>query len=328
VVSTAPVLLLIHRRPDTTQLVMDAIRAARPLRLYVAADGPRNAAETELCNGARRIAIAVDWPCEVRTLYRDRNLGCREAVSGAITWFFDQEEEGIILEDDCLPSADFFRFCSELLERFRSDPRIMAICGSCYADAGGAYPASYYFSYYADIWGWATWRRAWKHYDLDMSRWPNFRRSGRFEALARGHDRRAAYWAKFFDAAHERRIDTWDYQWMYAVMEQSGLACYPIRNLVSNLGYRADATHTLVADAGSEKGPLANLPHQKLDFPLVHPRPAAGSAWLDRQIEMRRLGLVRPSFIGDTLAEKARSIGRWLSWGTDLGGLAGRWRNR
>src|SRR5262249_28027120 len=155
VLTKVPVLFLVFNRPETTARVMEAIRAVCPKRLYVAADGPRKgkSGEADRCAEARRIATRVDWPCQVRTLFREGNLGCRDAVSGAITWFFECESEGIILEDDCLPSIDFFRYCAELLERYRDDERVMAICGSAYADVPSDYPSSYYFSYYADMWG-------------------------------------------------------------------------------------------------------------------------------------------------------------------------------
>src|SRR5262249_20722231 len=158
-----PVLFLIFNRPNTTARVMEAIRTAGPGRLYVAADGPRdgNADEAKRCAEVRRIATQVDWPCEVQTLFRERNLGCRQAVSSAITWFFEQEQEGIILEDDCLPSPSFFPYCAELLARFRNDERIMCITGCNFQQDMKGYPYSYYFSKYHHVWGWATWRRAW-----------------------------------------------------------------------------------------------------------------------------------------------------------------------
>jgi hypothetical protein len=294
--------------------VFEAVRAAHPPRLYVAADGPRDGrnGESELCAEARRIAMEVDWPCQVKTLFRSTNLGCRIGVSSAIDWFFAHEEEGILLEDDCLPSLDFFHFCGELLDRFRDVPRVMAICGSSYAQAPARYHASYYFSYYADIWGWATWRRAWRHYDRDMAGWPEFERNGRLEERASGKTWRVAYWKACFDETYERRVDTWDYQWMYTVMEQEGLACYPTRNLVSNLGFIRDATHTVVTDPNQKKDPRACLPHQKLGFPLVHVEDIGRSARLERQMEMLRLDLAPPSFFHQGLRPKMSALGRRL----------------
>ena len=322
-----PVLLLVFNRPDTTAAVFEAIRAARPSTLYVAADGPREdrVGEAERCIAVRRIATSVDWPCDVRTLFRPQNLGCRGAVSSAIAWFFEHEPAGIILEDDCLPSRDFFRFCAELLHRFRDDPRIMSICGSCYANPGATYPASYYFSYYADVWGWATWRRAWKHYDRDLSTWPGFKCRGGLETISRGRKWHASYWTEIFDATHEGRIDTWDYQWIYSVIEQNGLACYPIRNLVSNLGYGPDAAHTVVADGQGRPDPVANLPHQRLAFPVVHPAHIGPSPSIDKQIEALRLKLEHRPIIDSELHRRVRRLARRLL-GQVAARLAGRWK--
>src|SRR5262249_48320977 len=279
-------------RPDTTATVMEAIRRARPQRIYVAADGPRDRpGEAERCREARRITTAVDWRCEVRTLFRDHNLGCPEAVRSAITWFFENEEEGIILEDDCLPSPDFFRFCTELLERYRVDERVMAICGSSYANSKSRYAASYYFSYYADIWGWATWRRAWRFYDRGLSRWPKFKASRGLDIISTGRAWHETYWTSLFDATQEGRIDTWDYPWIYTVIEQGGLACYPNQNLISNLGYRPDATHTVCDERIGRPPPIAGLAFGSLEFPLHHPPLIARDPAMESQIEMLRLGL-------------------------------------
>jgi hypothetical protein len=268
---------------------MEAIRAARCSRLYVAADGPRKrAGEAERCAKARQLATAVDWPCQVHTLFRDQNLGCRRAVSSAIDWFFDHEEEGIILEDDCLPSSDFFPFCAELLSRFRSDKRVMAICGSCYTNSTFDMEESYYFSYYPDMWGWATWRRAWQLYDRDLARWRKFKRTGVLRLAFDGDAWRDAAWSTWFDLTAAKVIDTWDFQWIYTVIEQKGLACYPTRNLVSNLGHQADATHTVV-ELGCEPSPLACRAHQPLRFPLRHPREMARSEAVERELEELRL---------------------------------------
>jgi hypothetical protein len=293
--STPAVLFLIFNRPDTTALVLEAIRTARPPRLYVAADGPRanRPDEIDRCEAARRIATSVDWPCHVETRFGEANLGVQEAVSSAIDWFFESEEEGIVLEDDCLPSAGFFTFCEDLLDRFRDDERVMAVCGSCYAKPDASYLASYYFSYYADMWGWASWRRAWRLYDRELARWPEFKAGRYLEALARGSGQHEAYWTGLFDATRDGRIRSWDYHWIYTVIEQGGLACYPVANLVSNLGWRADATHTVAEP--NQVGPVANLPHQKLTFPLIHPNHFARSATLDRKIEAVRLGLLMPA---------------------------------
>jgi hypothetical protein len=311
-----PILFLVFNRPETTARVMEAIRAARPGRLYVAADGPREgkAGETGLCAEVRRLATQVDWPCQVRTLFREDNSGCREAVSSAITWFFEQEPEGIILEDDCLPSMDFFFYCTELLERFRDDERVMAICGSAYADVGSDYPHSYYFSYYADMWGWATWRRAWEHYDSRMDRWPVFKAQGGLDALACGRAWHSSYWTEYFDKPREGLIDTWDYPWIYTVIEQGGLVCCPTRNMISSLGFAPNATHTNFSSPDYDH--LSNRPHANVEFPLRHPTCFVRFPALERQIERVRLNLrppLNPSLLRRVIVAARRRIGRLIA---------------
>jgi hypothetical protein len=313
-ITEVPILFLVFNRPETTARVMEAIRAACPKRLYVAADGPRKGkpGEADRCAEARRIATRVDWPCQVRTLFREGNLGCRDAVSGAITWFFEQEPEGIILEDDCFPSIDFFRYCKELLERYRDDERVMAICGSAYAEVSSDYSHSYYFSYYADMWGWATWRRAWQHYDSRMDRWPVFKAQGGLDALACGRAWHSSYWTECFDKTRAGLIDTWDYPWIYTVIEQGGLACCPTRNMISNLGFGPDGTHT--KSSGPDADPLSNRPHANVEFPLRHPTYFARSAILEQKIEAVRLNLhppLRPSLLRRARAAAHRRISRF-----------------
>ncbi len=177
---TSPVLFLIFNRPETTEQVFSAIKKAQPPRLYIAADGPRSEYpnDAESCDISRAIATNVDWDCEVKTLFQDQNLGCRLAVSGAVDWFFEQETEGIILEDDCLPDQSFFLFCQELLEQYRDDTRIMQIGGTNYQFGKKRTNYSYYFSRYGHLWGWASWRRAWSFYDEKMKQWPTAKQNG------------------------------------------------------------------------------------------------------------------------------------------------------
>lgn len=240
---TAPVLFLVFNRPDTTQKVFEEIRKARPPRLYVAADGPRatRAGEAEKCLATRQAATRVDWDCQVFTLFREHNLGCRPAVSSAIDWFFAHEEEGIILEDDCLPDPSFFSFCGELLEKYRHDDRIMHIGGANFQYGRQRGNASYYFSRIPHIWGWASWRRAWQHYDVDMRSFPEFVRDNRIAAIfADSYARK--YWLKHYRWVYKNG-NTWDYQWGYTVVQRGGYCIIPNRNLISNIGFGADATH-------------------------------------------------------------------------------------
>lgn len=298
------VLFLVFNRPDTTARVFEAIRRARPPRLYVAADGPRASrpGEAELCDQARRIATTVDWPCQLKTLLRVENLGCGRAVSAAIDWFFEQEPEGIVLEDDCLPVPTFFSYCEEMLERYRTDERVMSVSGDNFISEVWRPQSSYYFSGYAHIWGWASWARAWTHYRFNINQageesvdtvlnraFPN-----RF--LAR------RYWRSILEKVASGSIDTWDYQWNYAMWRRGGLSCTPALNLISNIGFGASATHT--HDTGDR---FSNLASKDIEFPLRHPHAVVSAHEADRWSERNILGL--------SLSEMARqSAADVLHW--------------
>ena len=250
------VLFLIFNRPDTAEQVFGAIREARPPRLYVAADGPRadRPGETEKCARTRAIIDRVDWPCEVHRLFRDENLGCGRAVSGAIGWFFEHEPEGIVLEDDCLPHPDFFPYCEQMLDRYRDDPRVMFISGRNYLfdgagerPADGCPPVSYYFSAFNHVWGWAAWRRTWEVYDFTLST----KTPGQFDRVVRRYfsDKHAIrFWNIIFRKMKLGMIDTWDYQFTISLWFAGGLSVIPYTNLVRNIGFDAEATHTHDAD--------------------------------------------------------------------------------
>ena len=288
-----PVLFLIFNRPDTTARVFEAIRAARPPRLYVAADGPRanRPGEAELCEEARRIATTVDWPCDVKVLFRDQNLGCGRAVFEAISWFFQYEPEGIILEDDLLPDATFFTYCTELLARYRDDARVMAIGGSGYGDADRFGTASYTFARIFDPWGWASWRRAWSLHDAGVL--GGLHDSGQLldRAGPSGFEC-GEMWRGQFGLAAAGRIDTWDYPWMFSIFKAGGLVAYPATNLISNLGFRADATHTRHAE-NEEKPSNAERPLVSLVLPVSHPPRVRNNVRYEIDYYSRRLELSR-----------------------------------
>ena len=289
------VLLLVFNRPDTTRQVFESIRAARPPRLYVAADGPRasRAGESARCAEARALATAVDWPCEVRTLFRDQNLGCKHAVSGAISWFFSHEPEGIILEDDILPLPSFFGFCDQLLDRYRDDPRIAGISGCNVIADQYVTPASYFYSRYSQIWGWASWRRAWQQYDVEMKSWPEWRDANGLAAVSDGGSMFEYYWRRKLDSTYVGEQGTWDYQWTYTCWRQQGLTAISASNLIRNLGIGESATHT----TGSGTDMLAAVPVAPLTFPLVHPECIAPSATADALIGARVYGTNVGGFI-------------------------------
>ena len=240
-----PILLMVFNRQKTTARVFEAIRQARPRRLFVAADGPRPhvPSDAQNCRRVRALATAVDWPCEVTLLPREHNLGCRMAVSSAITWFFQHVEEGIILEDDTLPTPGFFDFCQVLLAHYRNEPRVMHISGSNFQLGARHGDGSYYFSRFNHIWGWATWRRAWAHYDLSAHALAVFKDKGIMERLFADPKSRA-YWLGLFERTAHGEIDTWDYPWTMSIWGNEGLSVLPQVNLVSNIGFGKQATHT------------------------------------------------------------------------------------
>lgn len=242
-----PVLLLVFNRPETTQAVMQSLRAVRPTSLYIAADGPRQgrADDSHLCEEARKAAQSVNWDCDVRTIFREENVGCAVNVSTAITWFFEHVEGGIILEDDCVPSSSFFRFCEELLAYYRNESQVMHIAGANLQYGRRRGRASYYFSRYPNVWGWASWRRAWRHYDFSL------RPSWKLE-------------------------DTWSTQWQLSIQKRGGLAVVPGVNLVKNIGFGASATrtHDLIRAAFVEA--------EQMQFPLRHPKTMSVDRAADR----------------------------------------------
>lgn len=266
----SPVLFLVFNRPSTTQRVFQAIREAQPAQLYIVADGPRQnkAGEAERCEEVRHIVSQVDWPCEVKKMFREENMGCGRGVPHGIDWFFLQVEEGIILEDDCLPSPDFFKFCDELLSKYREDTRVMQIGGNNFVPAiERPNHYSYHFSRHNYIWGWATWSRAWALYDRHMKQFDEVTQKHLLDHYFKSFDER-----DYFDYVFGKILEdienpfTWDYQWEFSKMTQAGLTVVPATNLVINLGFGAEATHTF-----NQHDHILAMEHEKLDFPLQHP---------------------------------------------------------
>jgi glycosyl transferase family 2 len=279
-----PVLLLAFNRPDTTARVLQSVQAAQPGRLYLAVDGPRDdrPEDAQRVRQVQELAANLPWSSEVRTLFRDRNLGCKLAVSQAITWFFSEVDAGIILEDDCVAHPSFFPYAAELLERYRDDERIMMISGDNFQHGRRRAGYSYYFSRYTHIWGWATWRRAWQRYDHRMAAWPELRDGGWLMDVL-GEREAAEYWARVFEETFSERNNSWAYRWMFAAWSHSGLTVLPSVNLVSNIGFGEQATHTLRHDASK-----ANLGLGEMVFPLRHPpyliRDAQADAYSQRHL--------------------------------------------
>lgn len=261
---STPVIFLIFRRPDLTACVFELIRQAKPTKLLVVADGPRNAEEVVLCQQARAVTENIDWDCEVLRNYSEINLGCRERVSSGITWAFERVEEAIILEDDCLPHPSFFHYCETLLKFYRHDERIMVVSGNNFQDGQQRTSYSYYFSKYNHCWGWATWRRAWKHWEFNPSKWVEFRDEGLMRSVC-DDPYEEKYWTNIFSNLFlEGKPDTWDYPWTFACWSQGGLTALPSINLVSNIGFGNRATHT----AGESK--FSKMPVEEIAT-ILHP---------------------------------------------------------
>lgn len=260
------ILFLIFKRPNITAQVFEVIRKAQPARLYIAADGARanQADDTEKVSMTRQVVLCgIDWPCEVKTLFRETNLGCRIAVSSAIDWFFEHEEEGIILEDDCLPDLSFFKFCEELLEYYRYDTRIMAISGDNFQKGQQRGIYSYYFSQLPHCWGWATWRRAWKLYNISIENFDEIIAEMSCREFTHNTIVNKFYYNNIV-RSYQKEIDSWAYLWMFATAVNHGLSILPQRNIVANIGFGADATHTV---KNNKKIPAK----KSMVFPLNHP---------------------------------------------------------
>lgn len=254
------VLFVIFNRPDTTARIFEQIRIAKPARLYIAADGPRpeKAGDAELCAQAKEVVSDIDWDCEVKTLFRAENRGCRDGVSAAINWFFSQEEEGIILEDDCLPANSFFSFCDTLLDKYRDDTRIRHITG-CNLQHGKKWGnASYYFSNRTHVWGWASWKRVWDEYDINLTKYDSNEVAGKLANIY-NDPMVVDSWANIFKESKAGKINSWAYPLDFLNFFSNGLVIIPNENLISNIGFMPGATNTPDADDVFANIPLSEI---------------------------------------------------------------------
>ncbi|MGH8540323.1 MAG: glycosyltransferase family A protein, partial [Stenotrophobium sp.] len=285
----AAILFLTFNRPDLFQRTLDVVRKAGPREIFVSIDGPRTTRPSDLalCQEVSKIARKIDWASKVYLKIEQKNIGCGPAVASAIQWALDQVPEIIVLEDDCLPDSSFLKFCDELLERYRDDERVMQISGTNWGAAAERYGEySYAFNAFAPIWGWATWRRAWKFYEFKMDSWPRIKSSGVFEGMALSKRFRKIMEYEW-DRIHAHG-GTWDHQWQYAVLRNNGLCVSPRGNLVSNTGFREDAT----AYTGGDRV-FSHLPLEQLSFPLWHPPEVARNASVEfvfEKIYWQKLG--------------------------------------
>ena len=289
---STPVVLVMFNRPKTTRVVFESISQSRPKRMYIVSDGPRanRSGEKGLVEECRAIVSAVDWPCEIFTKYSDRNLGCKENVVQGLDWVFSQEDEVIILEDDCVPTSEFFEFCQEMLGRYRNEPSVGTISGSNLEDVSSLETNfSYWFSRYPKVWGWATWKRVWGQYEVDLSK---FSRPDR-HLLVRENvyaDASRRYWDSKFDSVASGKVDTWDYQLAFMHFKNGLVSVIPSVNLISNIGFGHDATHTV-----SQPDASLNLATGHLKWPLYGPSVAEPFEGYDEIVVRNRfsLGLIK-----------------------------------
>jgi hypothetical protein len=298
----SPVVLIVFNRPEHARRVFERIRAARPPRLLIICDGPRAGHPDD----ARRVAAvralfdsAVDWPCEVFRDYASTNMSCMDRIASGLTHAFELFEEAVILEDDCLPSPSFFSFCDEMLERYRDDERVMNVAGTNFIADHFRPRESYWFSRHPWTWGWATWRRAWKHYDLNFAGWDQNHHALR-ASFSSGWERQ--YWLATFEHARRdlRAVNTWDFQWNYACRIRGGLSIVPRENLVENLGFGADSTHT-----AHNMDRLVVEPRE-LKFPLKHPRTVRVRRYADDLFT--RVYAAAPAHLFANLVARARVL--------------------
>lgn len=283
----SPVVFLFFNRPDTTRQVFAEIARGQPAQLFLIADGPRptHPDDGPRCRECREIVQAITWPCEVHTNFSDRNLGCGLRVATGLDWVFSKVDRAIILEDDCVPAPEFFRFCDTLLDRYAEDTRVGAICGSNFVSRFVQVDWSYFFSRYAHLWGWATWRRVWRQYDYSLAGLPQVING---QHLADIFPRRPVleFWQSCMVNTYAKRVDTWDYQFAYTLFMNSMLSITPGQNLISNIGCaRADATHTVL------DSPFANLPLGGVSFPLKPPPFVSALARIDAIEERFAFGI-------------------------------------
>ena len=298
---STPVLFLIFNRPEITRQVFNAIQQAKPPRLYVAGDGPRSKCteDEENCKLARSIATNVDWDCEVKTLFRDHNLGCRLAVSQAIYWFFEQEPEGIILEDDCLPSQSFFWFCQEMLEYFRNDKAVGVICGFYSNELEYKPSASFFFSRYLRVWGWAGWRRSNEGYDSNINLLIEKQNTWKKDIFSRTDIFLKRYWQDMFEEVGSGKIDTWDIQLQYLLWQKKQQVIVSSKNLVQNIGW-AQGAHPLTKDNNHE------LATSEINFPLTTPDMTERDTRADQVIEKISYQITIFSFLKKLLRKMIR----------------------
>jgi hypothetical protein len=264
---TSSVLIIIFNRPQFVKKLIGILSQVQPSTIYVVADGPREGEIEDItnCFNARNEIDKIDWKCQIKKKYSDKNLGCGINPSDGITWALNQSDEIIILEDDCMPSIDFFRYCDELLDFYRKNQRVMMISGNNHTLGKFDFKYSYEFSHHTQTYGWATWSSAWNKYDFNIAKWAEVRELGWLEDLT-GSRNAAKYWFKIFDMCYKNELPSaWDYQWTFCCWINRGVNIIPKENLVTNVGFTVDGTHEV-----DPEHPISEVPIKPLNFPLAH----------------------------------------------------------
>jgi len=277
-----PLVIILYRRPRLVSELLAVLKAVRPSKIWLVADGPKNSREAELCRQARSEAEnAICWPCDVRRVYADANLGLKKRIETGLDQVFEIEEAAVILEEDCHPTPNFFLFCEAMLEKYRNEPKVGAISGNCFLPEKQVLATGYYFSRYVHIWGWATWARAWKAYDRRRWAWP---KQGFCKLLPNADKTEEAYWNRIFGRVASGELSTWDYFWISWFWMQDWVSITPAQNLVRNVGFGADATNTQdeTAQTGMER-------EASLKPPFTGPKEICADADLDRQTFLNHL---------------------------------------
>jgi hypothetical protein len=281
---TAPVAFIIFNKPESTKRVFDLIKSVRPSKLFIIADGPRKIipGENINCETVRKIAEEIDWQCEVFRNYSEENLGCKNRVVSGLDWLFENVEEAIIVEDDCLPDISFFRFCQELLVKYRDNEKVFSISGNkVLSDVN--LDDSYYFSKFNHIWGWATWRRVWKKYDINILNQSTFSIN---DLLEKSLSEKSAikYWNILAKEVDLGIIDAWSVQLQILQFLNNGLTIIPSKNLVVNLGFDSKSATNTKGSGGLYR----KMKLESITFPLSHPSPIANNSFADK-IETKTL---------------------------------------
>lgn len=274
----SPIVLIIYHKPERTRKIIDVLRGVKPKKIFVIADGPKNELDYKECTKTRAQVDKIDWDCEVVRKFSDKNIGLRKNIVGGLNWVFGITDRAIILEDDLNLDPSFFKFCDEMLEKYKNDGRVISVSGNNFLFGKVQISESYYFSRYVHSWGWATWRRAWLLYDDSMSDWKNLKRLNYLNTYLKSRVL-CLYWKIIFDLVNSRRIDSWAYVWTYTAFKNQKLTIIPSKNLVSNSGYGRSATHTMF------KVKTMGMKVDKMNFPLKHPKIVAENLKADEITE-------------------------------------------